>query len=93
MAHIDDTKEASVNGNVFFVNSDIERAGTLNPFSHIYMFDVGFPRDLHYSIARKFNQSLYASHLVSFKPPKSIIGKFGFKVAFLDQLKTSMHGK
>ena len=90
LPHIDGE---SINGNTFFEHSDIERATTLNPFSHVYMFDVGFPQELHCSIARKFNQSLYASHLVSFKAPQRIIGQFGFNVQIMRQLPTSMHGE
>ena len=99
MSHVvpligDTTKGKGVNGNVFFLHSDIEQAGTLNPFSHIYMFDVGFPPKLHVSIAQKFNRSLYATHLISYKRPTYIIKTFGFEVVFMgQQLKTSMHGK
>ena len=83
-----------INGNIFFVNSDIDRAETLNPFSHIYMFDVGFPWNLHCLIADKFNRSIYATHLVSYKPPTDIIDSFGFHVQFMDhQFSTYMHGK
>jgi hypothetical protein len=69
MAHIDDSPSTgnssnSINGNIFFANKDIDRARTLNPFTHVYMFDVGFPAELHLSIAIKFNTSLYATHLI-----------------------------
>ena len=50
-------------GNTFFTESDIELARTLNPFTHIYMFDVGFPYKLHASIVKKFNRSMYALYL------------------------------
>ena len=96
MALMDDTPigASRINGNVFFANSDIDRAETLNPFSHIYMFDVGFRKDLLLNIADKFNRSLYATHLVSYKPPRDIIDSFGFHVQFMDhQFSTHMHGK
>jgi len=96
MALMDDTPigASRINGNVFFTNSDIDRAETLNPFSHIYMFDVGFRKDLLLKIADKFNRSLYATHLVSYKPPRDIIDSFGFHVQFMDhQFSTHMHGK
>ena len=57
------------------------------------MFDVGFPSDLHYRIAKQFNKSEYASYLVSYKAPKSIIDTFGFNVTFMKKLNTTMHGK
>jgi hypothetical protein len=79
-------------GNIFFTESDILLAHTLNPFTHIYMFDVGFPYELHVSIAQRFNISIYAAYLISYKPPRSIIGDFGFNVKYIDHLNTSMHG-
>ena len=36
-----------INANTYFLNKDIDEAVTLNPFSHIYMFDVGFTPELH----------------------------------------------
>jgi hypothetical protein len=98
MAHIDDSPSTgnssnSINGNIFFANKDIDRARTLNPFTHVYMFDVGFPAELHLSIAIKFNTSLYATHLISYQPPIDIIREFGFKVQFMgEKFNTSMHG-
>ena len=73
-------------------NDDIEHAVSLNPFTHIYMFDVGFPCELHYSLANKFNCSLYAIYLISYQPPKFIIDEFGFKVLLMHQFSTRMNG-
>jgi hypothetical protein len=57
------------------------------------MFDVGFPAELHLSIALKFNSSLYATHLISYQPPIDIIREFGFKVQFMEEkFNTLMHG-
>ena len=94
MTNIDDNPDyaKNVNGNTFFVHSDIDRAGTLNPFTHIYMFDSGFPPELHFGLATKFNKSMHASHLISFMSPLYIIYTFGFKVKFLHKFSTSMHG-
>jgi len=82
----------SINGNFGFLHSDIELASTLNPFTHVYMFDKGFPGELHYSIAQKFNASLYVTHLISYRPPRDIIGIFQFQVEYLHQFNTRMHG-
>ncbi len=90
MVHI---LQGSVNGNTYFVHSDIDSAISFNPFTHVYMFDVGFPYKLHLRLARKFNCSSYAKYLISFKPPKRIIRAFGFKVTLVHQMPTSMHGK
>ena len=83
----------SFNGNTFFVHADVNDAISLNPFTHIYMFDVGFPSELHHSIAEKFNRSLYATCLVSYKPQTDIIKYFRFEVTLVHQMPTSMHGK
>ena len=100
MAHITDfdhiaslNQENNFNGNTFFVHGDINDVTTFNPFTHIYMFDVGFPSKLHYSIAEKFNRSLYATCLVSYKPQTDIIKYFRFEVTLVHQMPTSMHGK
>ena len=79
--------------NLSFEHNNIDQANTLNPFTHVYMFDVGFPSKLHRRIAEQFNKSKYASYLVSYKAPKSIIGTFGFNVTFMHQINTTMHGK
>jgi hypothetical protein len=97
MLHIDGCPQGtsgldSVKGNTFFANDDIEHAVSLNPFTHIYMFDVGFPCELHYSLANKFNCSLYAIYLISYQPPKFIIDEFGFKVLLMHQFSTRMNG-
>ena len=86
-------KERSVHGNVFFINDDIDAAVTLDPFTHIYMFDVGFPPALQQRIARKFNGSAYADYLISYRAPYLVINQYGFDVEFMEQLSTSMHGK
>jgi hypothetical protein len=86
-------KGGSINQNVSFENNNIDQANTLNPFTHIYMFDVGFPSDLHYRIAKQFNKSEYATYIVSYKAPKSIIDTFSFNVTFMKKINTTMHGK
>ena len=39
-----------------FAHLDVDRANTLNPFTHIYSFDVGFPPELLEHIAEKFKR-------------------------------------
>ena len=97
MFHIDDYSQVAsdrehVNGNTFFVNADIDSAISFNPFTHIYMFDVGFPCQLHVNMAIKFNCSFYATYLISYKPPRFIINDIGFQVMFMNQFPTRMHG-
>ena len=79
--------------NTFFANRDIDAASTFNPFTHIYMFDIGFPPKLQRRIATKFNSSLYAAWLISYRPPRLVINSYGYNVKLIQQFSTSMHGK
>lgn len=71
--------------------SDITAAHTLDPFTHIYMFDVGFPPALMIHIATAFNASTTPGHLVCFKNEHLILG-YGFDVELVTKFPTSMHG-
>jgi len=75
-----------------FMAGDIDVAVTMDPFTHIYMYDLGFPPPLQQSIALKFNTSVHAQYLVSYRPPHRVIDEYGYKVVLVDQLPTSMHG-
>jgi hypothetical protein len=48
--------EEGLYGGVHFVLDDIDSATSMDPFTHIYMFDLGFPPPLQKSIAKKFNE-------------------------------------
>ena len=52
---------------------------TLDPFTHIYMFDTGFPPDLLKHIAGLFNKSTTATTLVSFSTVATV-RELGFNV-------------
>lgn len=56
------------------------------------MYDLGFPPDLQRSIANKFNNSVHAKYLVSYRPPHRVIKEYEYQVECIDQLPTSMHG-
>ena len=81
-----------LHSSVYFLHMDIDITSTLNPFTHIYMYDLGFPPDLQQSIARKFNTSAYAEWFISYRPPHRVIGEYGYEVEFKHQMMTSMHG-
>jgi hypothetical protein len=87
--NIDDLK---LNPNINFISLDINMAKTLNPMTHIYQFDVGFPAELLENIGHKFNTSLYTKYFISFQPPRYIINTYNFNVIFLHQLLTFCHG-
>lgn len=74
-----------------FTAGDITDAKTLDPFSHIYSFDVGFPPDVMDSMANSFNRS-NARYFVSFHPPRKVIDMYGFDVEDIGHVSTSMAG-
>lgn len=78
--------------NVFFAHHDATALQSLNPFTHVYMFDVGFPPAVLVSIANAFNKSNTAQVLVCFTKPRKIIEQYGFAVKLISQIKTSMCG-
>lgn len=56
------------------------------------MYDLGFPPQLQINIAQKFNSSMYAKYLVSYRPPHRVVNEFGFKVRLVYKILTTMHG-
>ena len=79
-------------GGVNFIVGDIDNFSSTDPFTHIYMYDVGFPPPLQKRIADKFNNSVHARYLVSYRPPRRVINEYGYKVKLVEQTNTSMHG-
>ena len=75
-----------------FLVGDVDTAASMDPFTHVYMYDLGFPPPLQQSIARKFNSSVHARFLVSYRPPHRVIDEYGYAVELVEQLPTSMHG-
>lgn len=79
-------------GGVNFLCSDIDVAHTMDPFTHVYMYDLGFPPELQQSIAEKFNNSVHSECLVSYRPPRRVIEEYGYDVTFVEKFSTLMHG-
>ncbi|CAK4693454.1 hypothetical protein LEN26_006474 [Aphanomyces euteiches] len=77
---------------VIFTQGDINNAQTLDPFSHVYSFDVGFPPAVMAHIAECFNKSKESKHFVSFHGPRKVVDQYGFKVEEIGRLTTSMAG-
>ena len=77
---------------VFFQHGDVMDARTLNPFTHVYMFDIGFPPALFRALSAMFNRS-HSKWLICYHGPKLIKEKYGFHVELLVQKPTSMHGR
>lgn len=80
------------NHNINFICADIDSAISLDPFTHIYMYDLGFPPDLQSSIARKFNNSRSPKYLISYRPPRRVIDEYGYEVECIHQMNTKMFG-
>lgn len=84
--------DLALNREINFIESDIDLAATLDPFTHIYMYDLGFPPPLQQSIANKFNTSVHARYFISYRPPRRVIDEYGYDVEFITQMNTSMFG-
>lgn len=87
-----DDEDLSLNHAINFIHADIDEAQSLDPFTHIYMYDLGFPPPLQQSIARKFNQSVHPRYLISYRPPRRVIHEYGYQVEHLHQMNTKMFG-
>ncbi|RHY32858.1 hypothetical protein DYB32_002163 [Aphanomyces invadans] len=77
---------------VIFTQGDITDATSLDPFSHVYSFDVGFPPAAMGHIAECFNESQESRYFVSFHGPRKVIEQYGFHVEEIGRLPTSMAG-
>jgi len=75
----------------FFAHGDITEANFFDPFTHVYMFDIGFPPRLFHQLAEMFNNS-QSEYLICYHGPKLMIDRYEFNVELLVQTPTSMHG-
>ncbi|CAM9967254.1 unnamed protein product, partial [Scytosiphon promiscuus] len=77
--------------NLFFARGDILSCNTFDPFTHVYMFDIGFPPSTLKEIAKKFNRSK-ARHLVSYQVPKKVMDVYLFDVDLVCQQPLNLTG-
>ena len=82
----------ALNGPVFLAHADFLDVTTLNDFSHVYMFDKGFPPVLMEHIAHVFNTSSNSKYLMCYKNPKKIVDNYEFNVEEIGRVRTSMSG-
>ena len=82
-----------VKGNTMFIQGDISKARTFDPFTHVYMFSVGFPPALWKRLATIWNNSNpnTCQYLICFSPEKKL-EEYDFAVEFVAEADTSMHG-
>jgi hypothetical protein len=77
---------------VMFQQTNITAAKTLDPFTHVYMFDTGFPPHVSVQIAAAFNASRHTQYLVCFHRPKLVLGEWGLAAECVARVPTSMAG-
>mmetsp|Transcript_20940 Transcript_20940/g.43856 ORF Transcript_20940/g.43856 Transcript_20940/m.43856 type:complete len:356 (+) Transcript_20940:274-1341(+) len=83
--------EAKLAHQVYFAHGDITEAKYFDPFTHVYMFDIGFPPRLFETLATMFNRS-QSEYLICYHGPKLMVDRYGFNVELLVQKPLSMHG-
>ena len=88
------SSDTLLQGNTIFLHNNILEAKTFDPFTHVYMFSIGFPPDLWIELSKMWNMSDSTScrYLICYAGPKDIIDYYEFNVELLSQVSTSMHG-
>jgi hypothetical protein len=77
--------------NCIMEHGDITDAKSFDPFTHVYMFSIGFPPKLWEKLSKIWNQSR-SKYLVCYHGPKDIINAYKFDAELVVQTATSMHG-
>lgn len=78
--------------NCIFLEADAYDAKSFDPFTHVYMFDIGFPPNLFLHIAECLRNSSSAKWVLCYHGPKLMCNEYGFEMELVKQLATSMHG-
>jgi len=87
----DGLPEERIHHRCIFVLGDIRGARSFDPFTHVYMFSIGFPPALWCVLSDMWNRST-SQYLICYHGPKDIIGNYEFDVELVTQTPTSMHG-
>mmetsp|Transcript_48869 Transcript_48869/g.59113 ORF Transcript_48869/g.59113 Transcript_48869/m.59113 type:complete len:401 (+) Transcript_48869:82-1284(+) len=72
-------------------HGDIVEAKSFDPFTHVYMFDIGFPPHLFDTLAKMFKRSK-SKYLICYHSPRIMIDRYGFEIELICKEATSMHG-
>mmetsp|Transcript_10710 Transcript_10710/g.12217 ORF Transcript_10710/g.12217 Transcript_10710/m.12217 type:complete len:493 (-) Transcript_10710:347-1825(-) len=83
--------ENTLRHNCILAHGDITEASTFDPFTHVYMFDIGFPPKLFKYLSAMFNRS-QSPFLICYHGPRLMIERYKFDLEFITQIQTSMHG-
>ena len=86
-----ETGSTDIQHHCYFAHNDMRDAKTFDPFTHVYMFSIGFPPDLWEVLAAMWNRSS-SPYLICYHAPKDIISRYEFQVELIQQTSTSMHG-
>ena len=77
--------------NCMFAYADIMDAKTFDPFTHVYMFSIGFPPNLWIALSEMWNRST-SPYMICYHAPRHMIDDYDFDVELIYQATTSMHG-
>lgn len=83
--------ESKIGHGCYLSHGDITEANFFDPFTHVYMFDIGFPPRLFHQLAEMFNNS-QSEYLICYHAPRLMIDDYGFNIELIHQTPTSMHG-
>lgn len=82
-----------IQANTVFLYANITEAKSFDPFTHVYMFSIGFPPPLWLELSDMWNRSSSSvQYLICYHGPKNIIREYEFNVELVTQTSTSMHG-
>jgi hypothetical protein len=83
-----------IQGKTMFLHKNILEAATFDPFTHVYMFSIGFPPTLWLGLSERWNSSSTPTrYLICYHGPKHVIDQYEFDVDLIAQTQTlSMHG-
>ncbi len=75
--------------NCYFLNMDATEATSFDPFTHVYMFDIGFPPNVIKKISTIFNNSS-TSYLVCYHNVHLIVDEYKFDVQLIQEKDNPM---
>lgn len=75
----------------YLSHGDMTDADYFDPFTHVYMFDIGFPPVLFAKLSDMWNRSK-SEFMICYHGPRLMIDRYEFNLELLHQAPTSMHG-
>lgn len=88
---VDVTESERIHQNCMFVCGDITESRSFDPFTHVYMFSIGFPPLLWCELSAMWNRSS-SDYLICYHNARDIVVNYEFDVELVAQTPTSMHG-